>query len=172
MRGWLVACVTAEMVALGCWVGGLTVLVAAAIPAVFNTFGGQDAGGLFLTRVFEGYNRLVLGAIVILVGGALWRQVAPGRQWPWLKPTRIEWAVLAGMVVIAGVIIFGLHPVAATRQAEAFAIKETGARKAALEAFFKIHQPTRVLYLLNLVLGVVLLGAKVRPWVTRSEATT
>ena len=52
---------TLEWVALGVWVGGLLILVAAVIPAVFNTFGGQDSGGFFLTRAFEGFNRAVMG---------------------------------------------------------------------------------------------------------------
>ena len=37
----------------GLWIGGLLVLVAAVIPAVFNTFGGQTRR-FFLTRAFDG----------------------------------------------------------------------------------------------------------------------
>ena len=73
MRQGLIACVTCELLALTVWIGGLLVLVAAVIPAVFNTFGGQDTGGFFLTRAFEGYNRLVLGAATVLTLGILWR---------------------------------------------------------------------------------------------------
>ena len=73
MRQGLIACITCELLALATWIGGLLVLVAAVIPAVFNTFGGQDTGGFFLTRAFDGYNRLVLGAAAILVTGILWR---------------------------------------------------------------------------------------------------
>ena len=62
MRQGLIACITCELLALAVWIGGLLVLVAAVIPAVFNTFGGQDTGGFFLTRAFDGYNRLVLGS--------------------------------------------------------------------------------------------------------------
>ena len=47
MRQGLIACVTCEVLALAIWIGGLLVLVAAVIPAVFNTFGGQDTGGFF-----------------------------------------------------------------------------------------------------------------------------
>ena len=53
-------CLTLEWLALGLWVGGLLVLVAAVIPAVFNTFGGQDSGGFFLTRAFEGFKNRIL----------------------------------------------------------------------------------------------------------------
>ena len=63
-RWGMVCCLTLEWLALGVWVGGLLVLIGAVIPAVFNTFGGQDSGGLFLTRVFEGYHRFMIGALV------------------------------------------------------------------------------------------------------------
>ena len=63
----MIACITCELLALAVWIGGLLVLVAAVIPAVFNTFGGQDTGGFFLTRAFDGYNRLVLGSAAILI---------------------------------------------------------------------------------------------------------
>ena len=60
MSRWgMVGCLTLEWLALGVWVGGLLVLIGAVIPAVFNTFGGQDSGGLFLTRAFEGFHRFV-----------------------------------------------------------------------------------------------------------------
>ncbi len=66
MRGlprWgMVGCLTLEWVALAVWVGGMVVLSGAVIPAVFNTFGGQDSGGMFLTRAFESYHRFVIGA--------------------------------------------------------------------------------------------------------------
>ena len=58
----MVGCLALEWVALAVWVGGMVVLSGAVIPAVFNTFGGQDSGGMFLTRAFEGYHRFVIGA--------------------------------------------------------------------------------------------------------------
>ncbi len=166
------ACWVMELTAICLWVGGLSVLVAAVIPAVFNTFGGQDAGGLFLTRAFEGYNRLVLGAMAVLLGAALWRTWVARRGWPQIRLTGPEWGLLMAMVVVAGVIILVLHPQAAARQAEAFAIKEADARRAALEAFFKVHQPVRVLYMMNLFLGLALLGVKVKPWLNRIGVQT
>lgn len=155
-----------EWVALAIWIGGLVVLVAAVLPAVFNTFGGQDAGGLFLTRAFEGYNRLVMGAVAALALGMAWRR--------WQAPapydvSRGEGMLFALMVLIAGVIIVYLHPLAAARQAEAFALKAGEGRKEALEAFFKLHMPVRSLYILNLCLGLLLAWVRVRRGVVRSE---
>ena len=167
MRQGLIACITSELVALAVWIGGLVVLVAAVIPAVFNTFGGQDTGGFFLTRAFEGYNRLVLGAATVLTLGVLWRT--------WLfqqgivdgEVSRTEWLLLGAMLFSAGAITFVLHPQAAALQAQAFASKGEEMRKAAFEAFFQMHKPVRVLYIVNVGLGIALLTVRVRSWISR-----
>ena len=166
VRWGLVIGLAGEWVALAVWIGGLIVLVAAVLPAVFNTFGGQDSGGLFLTRAFEGYNRLVLGSIVVLAGGMAWR-------W-WRGPsdyavTRAEGLIFGVMVCVAGIIIFYLHPLAAARQTEAFALKAGEGRKEAFEAFFQLHMPVRTLYMVNLCLGLALVGVRVRTWISRME---
>jgi uncharacterized membrane protein len=157
--GWGVVCaLSVEYLALGVWVGGLIVLVGAVIPAVFNTFGGQDSGGFFLTRAFEGYNRLVVAALIILVSAMGYRrwQGAP------LAVSRGEWVLLSIMGAIAGLIILVLHPYAAALQAQAFGLKDEQARKAAFEAFFRFHMPIRSLYVVNVVLGVWLLALKAK----------
>ncbi len=169
MRQGLIACVTCEMLALAVWIGGLLVLVAAVIPAVFNTFGGQDTGGFFLTRAFEGYNRLVLGAGAILIAGILWRAWLYQQGLADEAITRTEWLVLGAMLLTAGVITFVLHPQAAALQAQAFASKGEEARKAAFEAFFQLHKPVRVLYILNVGLGIALVTLRVRSWIRVKE---
>jgi hypothetical protein len=162
----LVISLMSEWMALGIWVGGLVVLVAAVLPAVFNTFGGQDAGGLFLTRAFEGYNRLVLGAVVALAIGMGWRRwQAP----PPYEVSRGEGLLFGLMVLIAAVIIFYLHPLAAARQAEAFALKAGEGRKEAFEAFFKLHMPVRSLYIVNLCLGLMLSAIRAHRWLVQRE---
>jgi len=169
VRQGLIACVTFEMLALAVWIGGLLVLVAAVIPAVFNTFGGQDTGGFFLTRAFDGYNRLVLGAAAILIAGILWRAWLYQQGMTDEAITRAEWLLLGAMLLIAGVITFVLHPQAAALQAQAFASKGEDARKAAFEAFFQLHKPVRVLYILNVGLGIALLTLRVRSWIRVKE---
>ena len=163
----LIVCIMLELLALTVWIGGLLVLVAAVIPAVFNTFGGQDSGGFFLTRAFEGYNRLVLGAGVLLMVGIFWRAWLSRQGLAACPVSRTEWLVLGGMLLIAGVITFVLHPQAAALQAQAFASKEGEVRKAAFEAFFHLHKPDRILYMENVGLGVVLLADRDRSWVGR-----
>ncbi len=163
----LVISLLTEWVALGIWVGGLVVLVAAVLPAVFNTFGGQDAGGLFLTRAFEGYNRLVVGAMAALTVGMGWRRwQAP----PPYDVSRGEGLLFALMAAVAAVIILYLHPLAAARQAEAFALKAGEGRKEAFEAFFKLHMPVRSLYIINLCLGLCLAAVRVRRMLVQKEA--
>ncbi len=166
VRWWLIGALSVECLALAVWVGGLIVLIGAVIPAVFNTFGGQDSGGLFLTRAFEGYNRLVVVAIAVLV-------LAMGSRW-WsgesaVAVSRGEWVLLTGMGLIAGLIILVLHPQAAALQAEAFSLKDEQARKAAFEAFFRMHMPIRSLYMVNLVLGLVLIVIKAKRSVHMEE---
>jgi hypothetical protein len=158
-RWGMVGCLALEWVALAVWVGGMVVLSGAVIPAVFNTFGGQDSGGMFLTRAFEGYHRFVIGAGAILCA-ALWYRWWSGD--PIIAIGRSEMIVLAVMVVIAGLIIAVLHPNAVALQVQAFATKDESARKAALEGLFRVLLPIRALYMLNLLLGIVLIGIKAK----------
>ncbi len=157
-RWGMVGCLALEWVALAAWVGGMIVLSGAVIPAVFNTFGGQDSGGMFLTRAFEGYHRFVIGACVIL-SAAVWY-----RWWigdPIVAVGRGEVIVLAIMVLIVGLIMMVLHPNAVALQAQAFATKDETAKKTALEALFRVLMPIRSLYMVNLILGIVLVVIKV-----------
>lgn len=168
-RWGLICCLTCEWLALGIWVGGLLVLIGAVIPAVFNTFGGQDSGGFFLTRAFEGYNRFVVGVLAVLCAGSWYRWWSGNQE---VAVSQGEMLVLVGMTVIAGIIILWLHPQAAALQAQAFAVKEEAARKAAFEAFFRIHMPVRSLYMVNLVLGILLTGIKAKRSLHRDGALT
>lgn len=155
----MVCCLTLEWLALALWVGGGLVLIGAVIPAVFNTFGGQDSGGLFVSRAFEGYHRFMVGALAILSVG-LWYRWWSGH----LAVTvgRGEMILLVGMAVLTGMIILWLHPSAAALQAQAFAAHEEAAKKAAFEALFRLLKPIRWIYTVDLALGMVLIGVKVK----------
>lgn len=155
----MVLCRTLEWVALAVWVGGMVVLSGAVVPAVFNTFGGQDSGGMFLTRAFEGYHRFVIGAGAILCA-TLWY-----RRWSGDPIVTVGWSemiVLAAMVMIAGLMIAVLHPQAAALQAQAFSTKDETTRKTALEGLFRVLLPIRALSMLNLLLGIVLIGIRAK----------
>lgn len=158
-RWGMVGCLVLEWLALSVWVGGMVVLSGAVIPAVFNTFGGQDSGGMFLTRAFEDYHRFVVGAGAVLCAALLYRRWSGD---PIVAVGRSEMIVLAIMVMIALLIIVVLHPQAAALQAQAFATKDETTKKAAWEAFFRVLLPIRSLYMINLVLGLLLIGIKAK----------
>ena len=124
---------------------------------------------MFLTQAFEGYNRFVIGAVAIMCTAAWYRWWCRD---PAVAVSRGELALLAGMVVIAGIIIVVLHPYAAALQAQAFAVKEEAARKAAFEALFRILMPVRSIYMINLALGIILIGIKTKRSLSRDEGLT
>ena len=161
-------CYTLELLALATWVGGLVIIVSAVIPAVFNSF-GMEAGGRFLTKVFDGYNRATVGSIAVLVvcsAARVWRghsgSVSRGIG------VRGETLLLGIMVVIAVSIIAVLGPHLVVLQEEAFMAKEEAEKKQAYDAFFRTHTIVRGLYLTNLALGIALMAVKMRNWSTRS----
>jgi len=81
-----------------------------------------------------------------------------------------ELILLAGMAVITGLIIVWLHPTAAVLQAQAFAVHEETAKKEAFEALFRMLKPIRWIYMVNLVLGVLLIGIKAKRSLRRDGA--
>lgn len=159
-----VICGLLELLGLAVWVGGLIVIIGAVIPAVFNF--GMETGGRALARVFDAYNRLVAGAIVVLVSASAWR------VWSWRRGmhaeaqlSRAEILLLTIMVMVSAVITMWLGPDSVLLQERAFAAQGVEAKKAAYEAFFRSHAIVRALYVTNLALGVALMAVKVRNWV-------
>jgi len=94
------------------------------------------------------------------MGAALWYRWWSGN--PVVGVSRSEMMVLAGMVVITGIIIVWLHPSAAALQAQAFAAQEAAEKKAAFEALFRMLKPIRWIYMIDLVLGILLIGIKAK----------
>lgn len=137
-------------------------IVAAIIPAIFNSF-GMEQGGRFLTRVFEGYNRLVLISAGMLMVGAVARVLLNrSAESGYVGPLRVEWAVAVTMIALAAMVIFVLEPSSVRLQEHAFAMKDEAERKAAYESFFKSHTIVRALYVVNLGLAIALIPIKVR----------
>ncbi len=147
-------------------------IIAAVIPAVFNSF-GMEPGGRFLTRVFDGYNRLVLVSGGILSMCALLRTMMSRRAAGMdTALSRIEWAVLTTMITAAALVIFALEPSSVRLQEQAFAIKDEAARKTAYEAFFKSHYIVRALYVVNLGLAIALIPIKLTHWLTSRKVVS
>jgi hypothetical protein len=149
------------MLALAVWVGGLASIIAAVIPAVFNTI-GMETGGRMLTKAFQGYDRLVLISAGLIIAGTLTRVLAAG---PWRAQIGMaELALLTMMAVIATVLTFWLTPETTRLQELAFSAKAE-AKRAAYGEFFVYHRVARALYILNLGLGIAVLCVKVKKWV-------
>jgi len=163
----VLVCAVVECLALAVWIGGLVVIIAAVIPAVFNSF-GMEPSGRFLTRVFDGYNRVVLVAMAAMGGTIamrMWGQQAGGPSHA--MPGRAEAILFGTMVLMATLIIFILGPQAVSLQEEAFGTKDEGARKAAYDAFFRVHMIVRTLYIVNLGLGIWLLAIKFKSFLRK-----
>ena len=162
MRRVVLTCYSLELAALAIWVGGLIVIIAAVIPAVFNSL-SMEMGGRFLTRVFDGYNRLVVMAAVALIALGIGRWLLKNHPLGYmLGLSPAELILLVAMVVNAGVIIFVLEPASVALQEQAFAATIEGERKAAYDAFFRSHAMVRALYVLNLGLGTAMIPIKVK----------
>jgi len=165
----MLVCATLDFLALAVWTGGLIVIVAAVIPAVFNSF-GMEAGGRFLTRTFDGYNRIVLVAMAVM-GGTIAARVwlAQTTGLPGAMPGRTE-AMLFGLMVLAAIsIIAVLGPQSIALQAEVFAAKDEAARKTAYDAFFRVHTIVRGLYLVNLGLGIGLMAVRLKSFLKKEQ---
>jgi uncharacterized membrane protein len=163
----LLICAIVESLALAVWIGGLVVIIAAVIPAVFNSF-GMEPGGRFLTRVFDGYNRLVLLAMAAM-GGAIAARVwvVQGEGLSNAIPGRAETILFGTMVLVASLIIFVLGPQSIALQEEAFGAGDESARKVAYDAFFRVHMIVRTLYIVNLGLGIGLLTIKLKSFLRK-----
>jgi hypothetical protein len=141
-------------------------IIAAVIPAVFNSF-GMEPGGRFLTRVFDGYNRLVLVSAGMLTMSAVLRTRMNRRAALMdVALSRGEWAMLVTMTSVAALVIFVLEPSSVRLQEHAFAIKDEAGRKTAYEAFFRSHHIIRALYVVNLGLAIALIPIKLTHWLT------
>ncbi len=151
-----------EVLALAVWVGGLVSIIAALIPAVFNTI-GMEAGGRVLTKTFQGYDRLVTVSLGLIVIGMMARALGGSGGWK-TQVSMSELALLGTMAVIAGTLTLWLSPETVRLQELAFSAPEA-AKRAAYDEFFVYHRVARALYIINLGLGITLLCVKVRRWV-------
>ena len=169
--GWQLSCSLLELLGLMMWIGSLTALLTMVIPAVFNTL-GMETGGRFLRRVFDGYNALTSGVVVVLIGTACfryWKHRQEPQENPPLK--RSEISLLTALTFVTVLVVLVLGPIAAARQLIAFEADSPEAKKTALEAFFRMHMIVRALHLINAGLAVSLLVVKFRHWVRNQNAT-
>lgn len=168
--GWQLSCSLLELLGLMVWIGGLAVLLTAVIPAVFNTL-GMETGGRFLRRVFDGYNTMTSGIVVVFIGTALFRywknRWEPNRSLP-LR--RSEICLLVALTVVTFLVVVVLGPEAVELQEAAFTADLQKTKKTALEAFFRMHMIVRALHLINAGIAISLLIVKFRHWIRNRGA--
>jgi len=151
-----------EMCALTLWVGGLVVIIAVVIPAVFNSFGMEPAGR-FLRRVFDGYGYLNLGILVVLSLIAFLRFRTYGRDTTFIfSVTGGEWLLLGCMFVVTMGILGILGPQAVSLQEQAFEAISKEEKDLAYGQFFRLHMIVRALHLVNVGLAFSLFILKLR----------
>ena len=127
--GWQLSCSLLELLGLMMWIGSLTALLTMVIPAVFNTL-GMETGGRFLRRVFDGYNAVTVGVVVVLVGTACFRYWKH-RQEPDanLPVSRSEVSLLAALAFVTFLVVVILGPKAVALQEIAFEASSQEAKK-------------------------------------------
>ena len=151
-----------EMCALTLWVGGLIVIIAVVIPAVFNSFGMEPAGR-FLRRVFDGYGYLNLGILLVLSLVAFLRFRTYGQDRSLIfSVAGGEWWLIGGMVVVTIGILGIVGPQAVALQEQAFEAISQEEKELAYGQFFRLHMIVRALHLVNVGLAFSLFILKLR----------
>ena len=170
ISGWQLSCSLLELLGLIMWIGSLTALLTMVIPAVFNTL-EMETGGRFLRRVFDGYNAVVGGVVMVLIGTALFRYWKHRREPEGNLPVkRSEVGLLVALTFVTVLVVAVLGPKAVALQEIAFDADSPEAKKTALEAFFRMHMIVRALHLINAGLAISLLVVKFRHWVRNRGA--
>ncbi len=144
------------------WVGGLLMIIAVVIPAVFNSFGMEPAGR-FLRRVFDGYSLVTLGVLLFLVVLTGFRYWYGHQSSAVLFPViRMEVILLVAMAITTTLIMGVLGPKAIFLQEQAFEAVSEIEKKTAYDQFFRVHMIVRALHLINVGLAAGLLISKIR----------
>ncbi len=151
------------------WVGGLFMIIAVVIPAVFNSFGMEPAGR-FLRRVFDGYSLFTLGILLFLMmmaGTRYWYGLSSSHnQFP---VTRTDVILLVCMMITTGLVMGVLGPKAIALQEQAFETVSQVEKKVAYDQFFRVHMIVRALHLINVGLAAGLLISKLRRGLSLSD---
>lgn len=151
-----------ELLGLALLIGGLLMIIAAVIPAVFNTFGMEPAGR-FLRRVFDGYTHISMGVIIFLIGTAavrVWQSQGPTGLW--FPLTTSEAILLGSMGCITILIMWVLGPKTVALQELAFEATTEVEKKAAYSDFFRLHMVVRALHLANVGIATALFILRLR----------
>lgn len=131
----------AEQILLTLWVGGLWVIGYVVAPVLFGTLDDRMLAGMLAGRMFA-----VIAYIGLFAGAVLFAA-------EWFRPGgRVRWRVLllAAMLLLIAIGEFVLQPQMAALKAEGLSRDLTGSD------FAMLHGIASVLYLINSLLGLVL----------------
>ncbi len=141
-------------------------IIAAVIPAVFNSFGMEPAGR-FLRRVFDGYTQVSMGVVIflfVMAGLRVWQGLVPtGIGFPL---TTVEAILLGSMGCLTALIMWVLSPQTVALQELAFEATTEIEKKAAYADFFRLHMVVRALHLVNVGIAIGLFVFKLRQELT------
>ncbi len=139
-----------ERVLLALWVGGLWVTGYLVVPTLFATLDDRQLAGLLAGRIFQTMNYVGLGVGTYLVISVL---VSTGEQK--LKEWRV-WVLL--------VMLFFIMAAAFIIQPMMQELKIQGIAEGSAQAsqFGRLHGVSSILFLINSVLGLLLVGTGLR----------
>jgi len=140
-----------ENVLLSLWVGGLWITGYLVVPALFASLDDRMLAGDLAGRVFSLMSWVGLACGGLLLPGTVLRARGRGlKAWrPW---------VLVAMLGIVAIGLFVLQP-------QMQALKAQGIGPGSVQAieFGRLHGVSSLLFLLNSLLGLLLVGAGMRP---------
>jgi hypothetical protein len=147
-----------ERVLLALWIGGLWVTGYLVVPTLFATLDDRHTAGLLAGRIFHTMNYVGLGIGTYLLISVL---MSSGEQKfnLMLREWRLHWreGALATMLLLITVAAFVIQPMMQE-------LKTQGIAEGSVQAaqFGRLHGVSSVLFLINSVLGLLLVGTGLR----------
>ncbi len=139
-----------ERILLTLWVGGLWTTGYLVVPALFASLDNRMLAGELAGNVFSVMNWVGLACGGLLLAGVLLRERSRS-----LMAWRL-W-VLAAMLAIVAIGLFALQP-----QMQLLKVQGIGPGSVQAIAFGRLHGVSSALFLINSVLGLLLVGAGMR----------
>lgn len=137
---------------LSLWVGGMGIFTFVVTPAIFRSY-GRDQAGEIVGRLFPGYFAYTLAMSAVALVLCFLLKVDPAD-----RMHRISLALLAAALVVNLYVTFKIHPDAVRIKQEIASFESESPDSPARSKFRRLHAVSAVLNLFVLVDGVVLLA--------------
>ncbi len=128
------------------WLGGLLAIGYIAAPVLFSSLDSKQLAGQLAGQMFS-----IMNVVGFICGGLLLLIAFYFKQGAWLKERRV-WLLFAMLFIIA-ISVFGLQPVMQGLKAGGLVPGSEEARE-----FGMLHGVSSVLYMINSVLGILLVS--------------